>query len=175
MHLRNLKIKDAPLMLEWMHDSELTKYLKVDFLSKKIDDCESFIHNASGVHFAVADEFDEYLGTVSLKKINNDSAEFAIAMRRKALGSGIAYIAMLDIIKYGFNDLKLKSIYWCVDPHNLRALRFYLKHNYECIDIKMVSDISGYSEEEKNIYLWFQISYEQWVLRQIQEEGYKVL
>ena len=42
MNLRKLKEKDAPLMLEWMHDSSVTGGLKADFASKTIDDCKVF-------------------------------------------------------------------------------------------------------------------------------------
>ena len=34
MKLRKLKIKDALLMLEWMHDESVTMYLKTDFRNK---------------------------------------------------------------------------------------------------------------------------------------------
>ena len=39
MHLRRLERKDAPLMLEWMHDRNVIKDLNTDFASKTIDDC----------------------------------------------------------------------------------------------------------------------------------------
>ena len=31
MKLRKLEYKDIPYMLEWMHDPEMTRYLKYDF------------------------------------------------------------------------------------------------------------------------------------------------
>lgn len=43
-------------------------------------------------HFAIAEENDEYLGTISLKEIDleNQSPEYAIATRKKAQGHGVA-------------------------------------------------------------------------------------
>ena len=47
MHLRNLEIKDAPLMLEWMHDSNVTKYLNANFADKTLEDAEAFIRSSA--------------------------------------------------------------------------------------------------------------------------------
>lgn len=46
MKLRKLKIKDALLMLEWMHDESVTMHLKTDFRNKTEDDCVSFISSS---------------------------------------------------------------------------------------------------------------------------------
>ena len=43
MYLRKLELKDAPLMLEWMHDPDVVKNLRADFSSKKIEDAIDFI------------------------------------------------------------------------------------------------------------------------------------
>ena len=39
MYLREFKQKDAPLMLEWMHDPSVVENLQTDFGSKTIEDC----------------------------------------------------------------------------------------------------------------------------------------
>ena len=46
MYLRRLELKDAPLMLEWMHDPSVTGGLRTDFSSKKISDAEEFIRRS---------------------------------------------------------------------------------------------------------------------------------
>ena len=134
MNLRKLRKQDAPLMLEWMHDSSVTKDLQTDFMSKEIEDCEKFITESwsdeENLHLAITDESDVYLGTVSLKNMMNDSAEFAITVRTSAMGRGIAAEAMDKIINIGFEEKKLNTIYWCVSPKNKRAVRFYEKNGY---------------------------------------------
>ena len=40
--LRGLEEKDAPLMLEWMHDETVTHDLQNNFAEKNIDDCLLF-------------------------------------------------------------------------------------------------------------------------------------
>ena len=46
MKLRMLKIKDAPFMLEWMHDDFVVHDMKTNFASKTLEDCISFIESA---------------------------------------------------------------------------------------------------------------------------------
>ena len=43
MYLRKLELKDAPLMLAWMHDKIVTEKLRTDFASKTLLDAENFI------------------------------------------------------------------------------------------------------------------------------------
>ena len=140
MRLRNLKIQDAPLMLEWMHDKNVAGFLRDDFFSKSISDAENFIKKSietnKDIHYAIVSDEDEYMGTVSLKHIENNSAEFAIAVRTKAMGRGYSWFGMEEILTKAFIELQLDAVYWCVSRQNERAIRFYDKHNFhELIDI----------------------------------------
>ena len=136
MRLRRLELKDAPLMLEWMHDEEVTRNLRANFKNKTLEDCEAFIISSwncsSDLHLAIADINDTYQGTVSLKKIDSaaSSAEFAITIRKGAMGNGLAYAGMKDILRIGKDELNLNAIYWCVDSGNHRAVRFYDKNGF---------------------------------------------
>lgn len=159
MQLRELKQTDAPLMYEWMHDKKVVSELKTDFESKTMEDCLAFISNAGDseemCHFAIADEAGEYMGTVSLKHIGNGSAEFAIAIRQCAMGKGYSVFAMKEIIRYGFDTLGLRTIYWCVAPENKRALRFYDKNGFERCVLRDIPAKVDYSEEEAGRYIWY--------------------
>ena len=160
MKLRTLKKKDAPLMLEWMHDPSVVEGLHADFASKTLEDCERFIVDAQSSeadrHFAIVnDAEDVYLGTVSLKHIASGAAEFAIVVRTTAMGRGIAAEAMRSILDYGINELELRKIYWCVSPKNGRAVRFYDKNGYERTGVPR--EATGYTEEEKDGFLWYQV------------------
>ena len=140
MHLRRLELKDAPLMLEWMHDTSVVGLLRTNFASKTIKDCEQFIKNSlddsKDLHLAIASDEDEYMGTVSLRDIENGSAEFAITVRTKAMSRGYSWFGMEAILKKAFEELNLDCVYWCVSRKNTRAVRFYDKHNFhEALDI----------------------------------------
>lgn len=134
MSLRKLRPEDAPLMLEWMHDPSVVSELATDFSAKTLDDCLRFIASAQDgtedVHLAIADENGKYMGTVSLKHIRDGRAEFAITVRKCAMGRGFAAFGMKKILSYGTDILHLNEIYWCVARTNTRAVRFYDKHAY---------------------------------------------
>lgn len=158
-NLRKLESKDAEYMIEWMHDAIVTENLKQNFKEKTIDDCLKFIENASinkeNIHYAIINENDEYLGTVSLKNIDfcNKIAEFAITIRRKAMGNGCSSYAIKEIIKRGFDEHKLKYIYWYVSKENKRALKFYDKNNYKRVDFKTIFHLCSNIEDEN--YIWY--------------------
>lgn len=140
MYLRKLKLKDAPLMLAWMHDSDVTGNLRTDFASKTIQDVENFIKfslkDENNLNLAIASDNDEYMGTVSLKHIEEGNAEFAITVRAEAMGRGYSWFGLESIIKKAFDEMGLESVYWCVSKKNARAIRFYDKHNFhEALDI----------------------------------------
>ncbi len=159
--LRELKSKDAPLMLEWMHDETVVKNMQSDFLSKNIEDCLKFINDSNNdnnnCHLAIVNEKDEYLGTVSLKHITGGCAEFAITIRAVAMGKGVSKLAMSEIINVGFNKYNLKCIYWCVSLENARAVRFYDKNGYRrCLPNDIGAKLE-YSDEQVNQYLWYTV------------------
>lgn len=161
MKLRELELKDAPYMLEWMHDDSVTEFLSADFAKKTIKDCQEFIRNASSrqnaIHLAVVNETDVYQGTVSLKHIDeqHSTAEFAITMRRSAMGTGYAKDAMEEILKCKVNGTSLKHIYWCVRPENLRAVRFYDKNGYARTDLIPDSLKEHYAKQDTLIWYVF--------------------
>lgn len=147
-------------MLEWMHDSNVTEKLKTRFGTKTLDDCRSFIRDSAdgtkNLHLAIVNDEDEYMGTVSLKNLEADQAEFAITVRSCAMGKKYSRYGMKEIIRKGFEELKLQRIYWCVSPLNERAIRFYDKNGYHRIDVRELSVPAGqYTEQETAWYIWY--------------------
>ena len=126
-------------MLSLMRDKDVAGELCDDFTFKTIEDCKSFIESSitdENIHMAIASDRDEYMGTVSLKNIENGNAEFAIFVRTEAMGRGYSWFGMESIIEKAFEELGIESVYWCVSKDNDRAIRFYNKHNfYEAFDI----------------------------------------
>lgn len=130
--LRRLEEKDAPLMLEWMHDNEINCNFQADFAASTMESALHFINSSfddENQNFAFVDENNEYLGTISLKHISyeNDSAEYAIVTRKKAQGTGAAMAATLEVLQYAFEELKLHKVYLNVLEENVRAQKLYEK------------------------------------------------
>ena len=159
MKLRKLELKDAPHMLEWMHDKSVVEDLRTNFLTKTIVDCENFIKSSwndkNNWNVAIVDEKDSYMGTVSLKNIKETSAEFGITVRACAMGKGYSIWAMKEILQIAFEEYKLKQVYWCVSPDNKRAVRFYDKNEFERVEAVTLGQIDGYTQEQIDAYVWY--------------------
>jgi len=133
LKLRPLEKKDAARMLAWMKDERVNKYFQFDPEAVSADTVSEFIANSrsggNSVHFAVADDDDTYLGTVSLKNINAaaKNAEYAIALCHDSQGRGAGKFATIEILKYAFTTLGLESVYLNVFSDNERAISLYQK------------------------------------------------
>lgn len=133
--IRELEEKDAAGMLEWMQDPEIRENFR--FGDKDIDkeDVLRFIRDAAwtpeiegkSIHYAIVDESDEYLGTISLKNVDlaAGKAEYAISLRRKAQGQGIGTEATKKILEQAFDQLHLERVYLNVLADNEKAIRLY--------------------------------------------------
>lgn len=163
MKLRQLEGKDAEFMLEWMHDDFVVKNLKTNFTNKTLMDCKKFIadshDDSKNLHMAIVNEADEYLGTVSLKHIDDiHYAEFAITVRKKAMGHGFSKFALNEILRIGFENYGLNCIYWCVDKMNLRAIKFYDKNRYPRVPHEDIKTALIYTDEQINSYIWYAVT-----------------
>lgn len=139
--LRELKEKDASLMLEWMHDPDIQKSFKKNMMKTTIDDAVSFIkqscvtnreklYSGMSFHYAIANKTDdEYYGTISLKDLSleNRTAEYAIVLRKKAQGQGIAYQATKLLLYKAFFDIGLHRVFLNVFSNNTAAIKLYEK------------------------------------------------
>jgi len=161
LRLRRLEEKDAVLMLEWMNDEDVISHLSGKFLNRSIEDCQEFIiksrMESTNLHLAIANEGDEYLGTVSLKNINHkyQIAEFAIIVRKSMMGKGIAAEAMKEILFKGLQDYNLKKIFWCVTRSNVRAIRFYDKNKYIMADQVPELILNNYDDMFRKKLIWY--------------------
>lgn len=133
INLRRLKLEDAPLMLEWMKDPDIYSTMQYNPDNISLESVEAFIRHSQedeqSLHLAIVSENDEYQGTVSLKNIDrkNKNAEFAIAVRKSAMGRGISKQAFGKILRIAFEELNLNKVYLYVRTDNVRAIKFYEK------------------------------------------------
>ena len=130
--LRKLEERDVSAMLEWMHDETVANNFRFDFMSMTREKALDFIAKSftnENKHFAIVDEGDNYLGTISLKNISttDNNAEYAIVLRREFWGKGYAQKATAAILDYAFNTLHLHKVYLNVLDENTRANNFYKK------------------------------------------------
>lgn len=137
--LRPLMEEDAKLMLEWMHDSDINCWFQIDFSEFVEQQAIDFIRKANETngnrtqyHYAITEADGKYLGTVSLKNVDriNRNAEYAICMRKEAMGKGLAFQATQDILKIAFDELNLNRVYLNVLSDNKKAIGLYERSNF---------------------------------------------
>ncbi|MBQ4512464.1 MAG: GNAT family N-acetyltransferase [Anaerolineaceae bacterium] len=135
IRLRKLSEKDIPGMMEWMHDPEVNRWFRFDAEAMTEERAREFIagsYTKNTRHYAIVDESDEYLGTISLEEIDeeNSHALYAISTRKCAWGSGAALAATQLLLEVAFSELKLERVYLNVLADNMRAKRFYEKAGF---------------------------------------------
>ena len=128
--------KDAEGILEWMKDPAVNCFFR--FNPEKItrDTVMDFIRNSmteENKHYAVVNEKDEYLGTISLKNIDSHdkNSEYAVSFRKSAQGTGAAVFATKELLRIAFEELGLNKVYLNVLSENARANKFYEKMGFE--------------------------------------------
>lgn len=160
MQLRALEKRDLPLMLEWMRDKEYLAYFREETLSRGDSEVEAFIDNAAKLdgnarHFAIASDKDEYIGTVSLKNIDEQKrcAEYAIVLRKGFFGAGASEFATAAVIDYAFDVLGLNYVYLNVRETNARAIAFYNRFGFTRVNTPPAA-----AEADASGLLWFTYS-----------------
>lgn len=136
MRLRQLEEKDLDGMLEWMHDVDIQKSFRHNMQGIKREDALRFIQEAvtepiqgKSIHYAIANDKDEYMGTISLKEVDltDRNAEYAISLRKIAQGRGIAFEATKLLLKKAFEFFEFERVYLNVLSENTRAIHLYEK------------------------------------------------
>jgi len=118
-----------------MQNPQIISNFQIDFTNASQKTADDFIakdlasDNKTTKHYAIINEEDEYLGTISLKNIDykNKNAEYAIVLRSKAIGTNTAFDATKALFDIVFKDLKLEKIYLNCLSENKRAINFYRK------------------------------------------------
>ena len=167
IYLRGLQEKDAPYMLEWMQDPDIACFFRFDAQKMTVDSCCDFIlksgEDSRYRHFAIAKkDTDEYLGTVSLKQIDQEKgeAEYAISTRKKAHGTGAAFQATRLIWEIAFEDYRLRRVYLNVLAENQRANAFYRKVGYR---FEYCEENAVEIQDVKKNLNWYAISRQQYM------------
>ncbi len=144
MRIRELRPEDAPYLAEWMPDAK-------DFLRAS----ESAPDER---HYAIVSDEDACMGMASLTHIDSAEgfAELRIVVRRIAFSKGYAHCGVVEILDIAFQRLGLNSVYWCVNPDNARAIRFFQKHGFNTLDQDVPENILNRHREEKGL-IWYAV------------------
>lgn len=133
--IRKLSENDIDELLKTINDKEITKYFKFYGHVFIYEEIHNFVINSfdsNNRHFAISDEMNNYLGTISLKNIDfiSKTAEYAIMLAQSSIGMGVAKTATDLILQYAFDSLDINKVYFNVASVNRRAINFYIKYGF---------------------------------------------
>lgn len=160
MQLRDLNFDDSNNIMNLFQDKDVTKFLHQDFNNFSLDDAHRFISESIGnideIDKAIITDENEYVGIVSLRYIDfeEETAELVIVVKPFYFSKGYAWFAVSRMLKFAFNTLKLRGVYWCVLNTDNRAIRFFDKHGFNRPDEDIPSKIKERHFCEKDL-IWY--------------------
>lgn len=131
--LRPPRLEDADDRWRWFADPAVTRYLPLaGRTALPREDVERYLKSilagtAGVLDFTVEDESGRPIGACSLRGFDDaDRAELSLYLgETDTWGKGYGREAMLLLIRHGFLDLGLHTIWLVVRADNLRAVRLY--------------------------------------------------
>ena len=155
IRLRRLEIKDEQYINEWMSNPAITRYFRFANAPLDAKQIHEFVRNSYSPlnkHYAIVNEMDEYLGTVSLKNINAipNAAEYAIVLRSSVHGLGVSTVATDLVLHVAFDELRLNLVYLNVLKTNVNAFHFYERFGFTLDDdYRLIREPSELSKKLK--------------------------
>lgn len=135
IYFRALEPDDAPLLVAWVNDPEVTRTLELFYRPRNLQAEREFIESvnksAQDVVFAiVVKETDAVIGVAGLHRINfkERHAVFSIFIGEKSeWGKGYGTEATALMVGYAFDTLNLNRVSLQVYEYNQRGIRAYEK------------------------------------------------
>ena len=140
--LRPLKMDDSNEIFELRSNNSVNEFLDRK-KAETIDDAFSFIQKINeaidrneSILWAISSESaSKLLGTICLWNISRKDAQAEIGFELLPVnqGRGIIQEVIPEIIKYGFDVMKLRSIKAELTPRNVKSVRLLEKYQFEKI------------------------------------------
>lgn len=140
LFLREISLKDAQILLEYWSDPEVTKYLNVTTF-KTIEQSMNMIRvlhslykSKEGIRWAIVlRKTNEVIGTCGYNTHVKKSSrgEIGYELGRKYWGNGYASEAVKEVIRYGFNSMKLNRIEAFTVPEALSSINLLKKFGFK--------------------------------------------
>lgn len=160
MKLRQLNPSDMKNIMDLFHDENVTEYLLKESENNyfcTISNGNSRLDNFDNeIHKVIVTDEEDFVGLVSLKYIDfqEETAELRIIVKSNYYTKGYAWFAVSEILKYAFNVLNLRGVYWNVFKNNSRAIRFFDKHGFNRTDDDIPLQLKNRHINEREL-LWY--------------------
>ncbi|WP_338358902.1 GNAT family protein [Yeosuana marina] len=143
IYIRPLEENDAYVSVYWRNNPDIWKYTgsrpdNVVTIEMELNWIKNAIKRTNEKRFAICiKENDQYIGNVQLTNINKTEGEFHIFIGESDFwNQGIGTKATKLVLQYGFNKLKLSSIYLYVKENNQSAIKAYQNNGFNRVQLK---------------------------------------
>jgi RimJ/RimL family protein N-acetyltransferase len=137
--LRSLKPSDVNYFKKWILDKEvirysMTKFHKISNDSQIIDWYQTSLFDPKTFQLGIIDSASKvligYAGIASINEVDGNGEYFIFIGDKSYWGKGIASSVTKEIVKIGFQDLKLHRIFLTASNRNPGAIRAYEKAGF---------------------------------------------
>lgn len=139
VYISPMNPEDAEIFTKWLNNPDITKYLSIHNGLVSVTGERDYLEKFSKEEFhlsIIKKDNDKIIGNIALEHLDykNGSAEFGIFIGDdENLGKGYGSEAIKLLTSYGFQELRLHTIYLTVLDNNPRAKRAYEKCGFvEC-------------------------------------------
>ena len=139
VYISPMNPEDAEIFTKWLNNPDITKYLSIHNGLVSVAGERDYLEKFSKEEFhlsIIKKDNDTIIGNIALEHLDykNGSAEFGIFIGDdENLGKGYGSEAIKLLTSYGFQELRLHTIYLTVLDNNPRAKRAYEKCGFvEC-------------------------------------------
>ncbi|MDE2188612.1 MAG: GNAT family N-acetyltransferase [Patescibacteria group bacterium] len=135
--LRPILESDIPLLMKWINDPEVRRFVKRVFPAMESDERDWIkrLHDKSGSDIAIMIEVKgKPIGTMGIHGINwkdRTATTGALIGEKNYWGKGYGTDAKMVLLDYAFNVLNLRKIMSRVFAFNYRSLRYSLHCGYK--------------------------------------------
>ncbi len=140
LYLRRINRKDINDLFVMRSNPEIMRYIPRP-VAQKIEDVIELIHRVDegilkneSINWAMAlKENDQLIGTIGYVRSNPEHhrAEVGYMLNSSFHAKGHTCEALLEVIKYGFNEMNLHSIEAIIDPRNRASEKLLVKCDFK--------------------------------------------
>jgi [ribosomal protein S5]-alanine N-acetyltransferase len=138
--LRSLKRSDEAAIFALRSNETVNRYLDRE-PARSPEDAGIFIEKinqvisaGTGIYWAIAlQNEDRLIGTISYFNITEENtiAEIGYELLPDYHGKGFMQEALTAVLGYGFNNMQLKKVIACTDPHNQPSMHLLEKNGFD--------------------------------------------
>jgi [ribosomal protein S5]-alanine N-acetyltransferase len=134
IHLEILTLSDAEEVFQHFSDEHVTKFMDIE-PCQDVEEAKEIIQfhlDDSGCRWGLFDKNNHaFMGTGGFHCWDKSKAEIGFDLAKSYWGKGYMTEAILAMVKFGFNEMKLECIEATVEPGNFKSIKLMQRLGFE--------------------------------------------